>query len=160
MRDSTHQPNHNPMHSMRVLALGALFVLAGCKGAEQTKPADSSPSAAPTAAGPSGEVTPAPGGKVVVVEMVTDETSSRFSPSEFEVHKGDVIRYTLKVGVHNVDFYPDSNAVKMGLPPTSEMLQLPGQTHDMLVTMEPGTYYFHCDPHAALGMKGHVTVVQ
>jgi plastocyanin len=158
MRDSTQQPNHNPLHSMRVLALGALFVLAGCKGAEQTKPADSSPSAAPSAPGPSGEVTPAPGGKVVVVEMVTDETSSRFSPSEFEVHKGDVIRYTLKVGVHNVNFLPDSNTIKTGLPATSEMLQLPGQTHDILVTMAPGKYYFQCDPHAALGMKGHVEV--
>lgn len=147
------------MHSIRVVALGALFVIVGCKGAEQAKPADSVPAATPSAA-PAGEVKPGPGGKIIEVEMTTDETSSRFTPSEITARKGDVIRYTLKVGVHNVDFYPDSNAVKMGLPPMSEMLQLPGQTHDMLVTMEPGTYYFHCDPHAALGMKGHVTVVQ
>ena len=145
------------MNRMKMVAVGALFAVASCKGAEQPKAADSSPSAAPTAA-PSGEVTPAPGGKVVVVEMITDETSSRFSPSEFEVHKGDVIRYTLKVGVHNVDFLADSNTVKTGLPATSEMLQLPGQTHDILVTMAPGKYYFQCDPHAALGMKGHVEV--
>ena len=79
---------------------------------------------------------------------------------EIKARKADVIRFTLEVGVHNVEFYPDSNAVKVGLPPTSEMLQLPGRTHDMLVTMAPGTYYFDCDPHAALGMKGHVTVVQ
>jgi plastocyanin len=26
------------------------------------------------------------------------------------------------------------------------------------VTMAPGKYYFQCDPHAALGMKGHVEV--
>ena len=148
------------MHSIRVVALGALFVIAGCKGAEQAKPADSVPAATPSAAAPQGEVKPGPGGKIIEVDMTTDETSSRFTPSEITARKGDVIRYTLKVGVHNVDFYPDSNAVKMGLPATSEMLQLPGQTHDMLVTMEPGTYYFHCDPHAALGMKGHVTVVQ
>jgi plastocyanin len=148
------------MHRITAVALGTLFVIVGCKGAEQAKPADTTPSAAPSAAAPSGEVKPGPGGKIIDVEMTTDETSSRFTPSEVTARKGDVIRYTLKVGVHNVDFYPDSNAVKMGLPPTSEMLQLPGQTHDMLVTMEPGTYYFHCDPHAALGMKGHVTVVQ
>jgi plastocyanin len=147
------------MHSIKVVALGALFVIAGCKGAEQAKPADSVPAATPSAAAPGGEVKPGPGGKIIEVDMITDETSSRFTPSEITARKGDVIRYTLKVGVHNVDFYPDSNAVKMGLPATSEMLQLPGQTHDMLVTMEPGTYYFHCDPHAALGMKGHVTVV-
>src|SRR3982751_1603124 len=148
------------MHRITAVALGALFFITGCKAAEQAKPADTTPSAAPSAAAPSGEVKPGPGGKIIVVEMTTDETSSRFTPSEITARKGDVIRYTLKVGVHNVDFYPDSNAVKMGLPPTSELLQLPGQTHDMLVTMEPGTYYFHCDPHAALGMKGHVTVVQ
>ena len=146
------------MQSMRVLALGALFVVASCKGAGQPKPADSTPSTPPTSAAPSGEVTPGPGGKIVVVEMITDETSNRFSPSEFEVHKGDVIRYTLKVGVHNVNFLPDSNTIKTGLPPVSELLQLPGQTHDILVTMAPGKYYFQCDPHAALGMKGHVKV--
>ena len=147
------------MHKMKVVALAALFVLAGCKGTEQAKPADSTPSAAPSTAAPSGDVKPGPDGKVIVVEMITDETSSRFSPSEITARKGDVIRFTLKVGVHNADFYPDSNTVKAGLPATSEMLQLPGQTHDVLVTMEPGTYYFHCDPHAALGMKGHIKVV-
>ena len=148
------------MHSIRVVALGTLFIIAGCKGAEQTKPAESAPSATPSAAAPGGEVKPGPDGKIIVVEMTTDETSSRFTPSEITARKGDVIRFTLKVGVHNVDFYPDSNAIKLGLPPASEMLQLPGQTHDMLVTMGPGRYYFHCDPHAAIGMKGHVTVVQ
>jgi plastocyanin len=38
------------------------------------------------------------------------------------------------------------------------LLQLPGQTFDLPVNLEPGTYYFQCDAHAALGMKGHVTV--
>jgi plastocyanin len=31
------------------------------------------------------------------------------SPAKFEVHRGDVIRFTLKTGVHNIDFLPDSN---------------------------------------------------
>jgi plastocyanin len=26
------------------------------------------------------------------------------------------------------------------------------------VTFAPGSYYFQCDPHAALGMKGRVKV--
>jgi plastocyanin len=38
------------------------------------------------------------------------------------------------------------------------MLQLPGQTYDVPVNFEPGTYYFQCDPHSALGMKGHLKV--
>jgi len=28
----------------------------------------------------------------------------------------------------------------------------------VLVHLAPGTYYFQCDPHAALGMKGHLIV--
>ena len=146
------------MNRITVVALGAVFVLAGCKGTEPPKSADTAPSAAPSAAAPSGEVKPGPGGKIIEIEMTTDETSSRFTPNDIEAHKGDVLRFTLKVGVHNVDFLPDSNKVKTGLPPLSEMLQLPGQTHDVLVTMEPGHYYFQCDPHAAIGMKGHLEV--
>jgi plastocyanin len=38
------------------------------------------------------------------------------------------------------------------------MLQLPGQTYDVLVRMPAGSYYFQCDPHAALGMRGHLIV--
>lgn len=146
------------MHTTKVVALGAFIVIAGCGGGEKAKPADTTPAVAPPVAAPSTEVKPGPGGKVIVIEMITDETSNRFSPSEIEAHKGDVLRFTLKVGVHSVNFLPDSNTVKTGLPPVSELLQLPGQTHDILVTMEPGKYYFQCDPHAALGMKGHLKV--
>ena len=45
-----------------------------------------------------------------------------------------------------------------GLPPASDMLQLPGQTYDVPLTFGEGTFYFQCDPHVALGMKGHVKV--
>ena len=81
-----------------------------------------------------------------------------FSPATVEAKQGDVVRYTLGQGVHNVHFLPDSNPNVQGLPPASEMLQLPGQTYDVKVTFAPGTYYFQCDPHAALGMKGHLIV--
>ena len=39
-----------------------------------------------------------------------------------------------------------------------DMMQLPGQTYDVKVTWAPGTYYYQCDPHALLGMKGHLKV--
>lgn len=97
-------------------------------------------------------------GKVIVVEAYSDEKGNYFKPAEIEAHKGDIIRYTLKSGVHNVHFLPDSNSVKEGLPPASDMLQLPGQTYDLKVTFAKGKYYFQCDPHAALGMKGHLEV--
>jgi plastocyanin len=63
------------------------------------------------------------------------------------------IRFTLKAGVHNVSFPDTLNSITEGLPPSSDFLQLPGQEYDLLVSMRPGTYQFHCDPHAALGMK-------
>lgn len=120
--------------------------------------ATSAPAAttAPTAAGPQ---TPDPGRKVITVEALTDDQGNNvFKPDKFEAHRGDVIRFTLKSGVHNVNFLADSNPGKTGLPAASDMLQLPGQTYDVKVTFAPGNYYFQCDPHAALGMKGRVKV--
>ena len=68
------------------------------------------------------------------------------------------MRCTIGVGVHNVNFLPDSNPGKTGLPKASDMLQLPGQTCDWPVTFASGRYYFQCDPHALPGMQGHLTV--
>jgi plastocyanin len=143
----------------RSLLAATLFAVAACKGGE-SKPADSaaaSPATTPTTA--AGPQTPDPGGKVITVNLITDEKGNYFEPKSFEAHKGDVIRYTLKAGVHNIHFLPDSNPGKTGLPAAaSDMLQLPGQTYDVKVSFAPGTYYFQCDPHAALGMMGHVKV--
>jgi plastocyanin len=99
-----------------------------------------------------------PTGDTIKVELYSDATGNYFKPNELEANRGDVIRYTMMVGVHNVHFLPDSNRIKTGLPPASDMLQLPGQTYDLLVSMPEGKYYFQCDPHAALGMKGHLEV--
>lgn len=97
-------------------------------------------------------------GRIVVVEMHSDADGNYYKPADVEVHPGDVIRFTLKSGVHNVNFLADSNSGKSTLPIVSDMLQLPGQTHDLKVTLAGGIYYYQCDPHAALGMKGHITV--
>jgi plastocyanin len=97
-------------------------------------------------------------GKTIVVDAYSDATGNYFKPNEIVAKKGDIIRFTLKMGVHNVHFLPDSNPGKKGLPPASDMLQLPDQTYDLPVTFEEGRYYFQCDPHALLGMKGHLTV--
>ena len=135
----------------------AIALLLACSKGEKGATADTSGTAAGTSA-PVGEVKPGPGGKVIVVQETTDEKGNYFAPNEIEAHKGDVLRFTLKVGVHNVHFVPDSNPGKPGLPPASEMLQLPGQTVDIPVNFAAGDYYFQCDPHAALGMKGWVEV--
>lgn len=132
--------------------LALVGIIAACSSGEKKESDESAPSGAATSGGP------AAGGKVIVVKLITDGTGNRFEPNNIEAHKGDVIRYTLGVGVHNVHFLPDSNPGKTGLPPASDMLQLPGQTYDLPVTFAKGKYYFQCDPHAALGMTGHLEV--
>lgn len=97
-------------------------------------------------------------GKIIVVEAYSDEKGNYYQPAEIEAHQGDILRFTLKSGVHNVNFLADSNPGKTGLPPAGDMLQLPDQTYDVHVTFAKGHYYFQCDPHAALGMKGHLEV--
>ncbi len=139
------------------VVVGAALV--GCSRSDSAKgtTADSSASAAAPAA-VSGALQPGPGGKIITVELITDATGNYFKPKDISARKGDLIRYTLGQGVHNVDFLPDSNAGKKGLPKASDMLQLPGQTFDVLVSWDAGKYYFQCDPHALLGMRGYVTV--
>lgn len=140
-----------------VMLLGAGILVAACGG----KPAANGGSeAAPAAAAGAAPEAPAvpPTGKIISVQMISDDVGNYFKPASFTVHRGDIIRYTLTVGVHNVRFLADSNAGKKYLPPTSDLLQLPGQTFDVPVNVEAGTYYFQCDAHAALGMRGHVTV--
>ena len=144
-------------HSIR-FTLATVLVAAACGGGE--KPADNMagmpmPSATATINGP---IEPKAGGKVVGITMTSDDKGNYFTPANPEANPGDVLRFKLVLGVHNVNFLADSNAGKSGLPPASALLQLPGQTHDIAVSFAPGTYYFQCDPHAALGMKGHLTV--
>ncbi|HWE41954.1 MAG TPA: plastocyanin/azurin family copper-binding protein [Gemmatimonadaceae bacterium] len=143
-----------------VVGIAAAGVIAACGGGEKSDSpeASSSPAAAPVAGAPSSGPAATPTGKVIVVKLITDGAGNRFEPSELEAHRGDVIRYTLTTGVHNVHFLPDSNPGKTGLPPASDMLQLPGQTLDIPVNFAEGHYYFQCDPHAALGMIGHIEV--
>jgi plastocyanin len=135
-----------------VSGLAAATVLSACKS---DKPSNCDTASAAASSAASG---PAAGGKIIEVKLITDDAGSRFEPSKIEVHKGDLLRFVLQVGVHNVHFLPDSNAGKSGLPAPSEMLQLPGQTYDLPITLAPGHYYFQCDPHAALGMVGHLEV--
>ena len=145
---------------MLAAGLALAFGVGACSGDTQRTAEETAttPSATPTPAS-GGELTPDAGGKVILVEMETDAAGvNKFEPANFEAKRGDVIRYTLVSGVHNVNFLADSNPGKTGFPTASPMLQLPMQKHDVKVTWEPGRYYYQCDPHALLGMTGHVTV--
>ncbi len=153
------------MRTLRLpLAATVLALLAACGGSGDqpaTDTATPTPIAAADAnAGPAGgPQTPDAGGKVIAVAMLTDDQGNNvFRPADFEARQGDVIRYTLVSGVHNVHFVADSAPSKENLPKAGDMLQLNGQTYDVKVTFAPGRYFYQCDPHALLGMVGHVTV--
>ena len=134
-----------------IAALGVFALVVACTEKAQT-PASSGQST------PGGKATLCATCKVLTVQMTTSEAGNFFTPSAIDANEGDVIRFTLVTGVHNVNFLPDSNPGKQGLPPATDLLQLPGQTKDIELTFGKGTFYFQCDPHAALGMVAKVTV--
>lgn len=137
------------------LALSAFALLTACGEKKESESAEKPPaSPSPSAPAPAAK----PTGKTIVVELYTDEKGNYFKPNRIEAHQGDLIRFTLAAGVHNVHFLPDSNPGKSNLPAPSEFLQLPGQTYDFVVNLAPGKYYFQCDPHALLGMVGRLEV--
>jgi plastocyanin len=142
-----------------VLALA--FALAACGGGDQQRAADTPHTAAPGGGQPSGPLQPDAGGRVIEVDMLTDDDGNNiFEPADFDASRGDVLRFKLVNGVHNAHFLPDSAPAGQNLPPAGPLLQLPGQTYDVKVDWEPGRYFYQCDPHALLGMVGWVTVVQ
>jgi len=136
-------------------AVAVVLAVSGCSG-ERKEATENE--AAEHAATPPSQASASATGDTILIEAWTDGTGNYFKPNKVEAHPGDVLRYVLKAGVHNVHFLPDSNSIKTGLPPASDLLQLPGQTYDLVVSMQPGDYYFQCDPHAALGMKGRLEV--
>jgi plastocyanin len=131
------------------IALAAIFAAAACGGG--AKDADKS-SAAPAAV-----AAPVATGEVHEITATTDDKGNYFSPKEITAKAGDILRVKLVTGVHNVHFLPDSNKSAKGLPEASVLLQLPGQTVDIPLTFGTGKFFFQCDPHALLGMVGHVT---
>lgn len=141
-----------------LVALLAALTLGACSG-EPATPATDAPSTSSSAPAAAGPLEPAPGGQVHVVEMWTDAEGNYFKPATLDVKRGDVIRFTLGGGVHNVHFPADSNPGQP-MPKAGDMLQLPGQTTDVKVDWAAGEYHFLCDPHALLGMVGHVTVTE
>lgn len=141
------------------VVIALLLILVACSG-QDDQASSGTPAPAQGGGGAAGAVTPDAGGKIITVEMETQSDGSNvYEPANIEAKRGDVIRYMLVTGVHNANFVADSNAGKSKLPAATQLLQLPGQTHDVKVDLEPGTYYFHCDPHALLGMKGQLTVL-
>ncbi len=147
--------------------LAAALALSACGGDTSTPgvaKTDSAhaPAAAPALAPPAARVAlgrnTEPSGRVIEIQMVTDELGNRFEPDTVRAHEHDVLKFVLVTGVHNVSFPGDRNAGVQGLPGPSALLQGPGQAQEYVVGLNAGSYFFQCDPHAALGMVGTLIV--
>lgn len=148
------------------MAMTTFGVLAACGGDRPASAGgagtDTAKTPAPAAAQGSGPVALGEreegNGRVIEVKLITDEVGNRFEPNVVHAREHDVLHFVMVTGVHNVDFLPARNPGVEGLPAPSELLQTPGQAKDYVVGLKPGSYYFQCDPHAALGMTGTLIV--
>jgi plastocyanin len=136
-----------------------------------------------TASAPAAQA-PAGGGQATAitgttheVRMVLQGTEYKYVPATISVRPGDAIRYINESGgPHNVDFsianlpanvqtqlaanMPENadNMTKLG-PVNGPLLTTPNATYVVSFAGIPaGTYAYQCTPHAAMGMKGQVTV--
>lgn len=131
------------------------------QGSADVTPQGSSESATITTDAPNTTATTAPAqGTVHTVRMTTTQggASGTFEPATLTVKKGDLIKFVSEGNAaHNVSFPADQNAGKSNLPAPSQYLTA-GQSYELQVNLDPGSYNYQCDPHAAMGMKGAITV--
>ncbi|MBB4637418.1 plastocyanin/azurin family copper-binding protein [Longimicrobium terrae] len=161
---------------MKLPVIGLLALAAACGGGESSDNAAATTESAPAAtttttetAAPAATTAPAAGatapatGNVVEIKMVSENggASGKFEPANVTVKKGDVIRWVMAdaQAAHNVSFsMAQGNPAGFSAPADSPYLNQAGQTFDVTVTMEPGTYNYVCVPHMAMGMVGSITV--
>jgi plastocyanin len=148
--------------------LGMLAFASACGGGDEGGQAGGeaatggTEAAAPAPAPASGGGTaPAAQGTVHEVKMVTTQNgaSGVFEPANLTVKKGDTVRWTTDgLAPHNVSFPAADNAGAANLPAAGTYLTTAGQTYEVTVGMDAGTYTYQCDPHAPMGMKATLTV--
>lgn len=142
------------MNRSSFYAITLSLVLAACGARDSTGTPAAGAAGAPAAASAAAPAT----GRTIEIRTVSDEKGNRFEPNKVEAKPGDVLKFTLVSGVHNVSWPADKNPSGVTFPEPSEMLQLPGQTLEIPVTFPKGEYHWQCDPHAALGMTGELEV--
>jgi plastocyanin len=159
------------------LVAGAMAIVAcsgGDKKADSTAATTNDTAAAPattttaTTAGNSTAAAPITG-KTHEVKMIGDGTTYKFDPAELEIKQGDGVKFIMvSGGPHNVAFIDTPAAAQAQLSAnmqnqmkelTSPMMMTPNETYVISFANVPaGTYNFHCEPHAAMGMKGKIKV--
>jgi plastocyanin len=163
------------------LVAGAMAIVAcsgGDKNAQQTAATTNDTAAAPatqttttTATGGAGNTAAmAPiTGKTYEIKMIGDGTTYKFDPANTTLKQGDGVKFIMvSGGPHNVAFIDTPAAAQSQLSAnmpnqmkelTSPMMMTPNETYTVsFAKVPPGTYNFHCEPHAAMGMKGAITV--
>jgi len=159
------------------LVAGAMAIVAcggGDKNAQQTSATQNETAAAPatqnTGAATTGTAAMAPiTGKTVEVKMIGDGQTYKFDPANVTIKQGDGVKYIMiSGGPHNVAFLNVPGAAQAQLSAnmpnqmkelTSPMMMNPNETYTVSFANVPaGKYDYHCEPHAAMGMAGSVTV--
>lgn len=158
------------------LVAGAMAIVA-CAGGEkktETTTTTTDTAAAPattTTATTAGNTTAAAPitGKTYEIKMIGDGTTYKFDPAETTLKQGDGVKFIMvSGGPHNVAFIDTPAAAQAQLSAnmptqmkelTSPMMMTPNETYTVSFGNVPaGTYNFHCEPHAAMGMKGAIKV--
>ena len=159
------------------LVAGAMAIVAcsgGDKKADSTAATTNDTAAAPattttaTTMGSTAAAAPITG-TVHEVKMIGDGTTYKFDPANITIKQGDGIKWVMvSGGPHNVAFIDTPAAAKSQLSAnmqnqmkelTSPMMMTPNETYIVSFANVPaGTYNYHCEPHAAMGMKGSITV--
>ena len=128
------------------------------------------PAATPGAAAGAAAAAPATG-KTVEVKMIGDATGYKFEPANVTIKSGDQVKWVMvSGGPHNVAFQNvtdpavaaqlDANMTgqKMG-PLSGPMVMQPNEAYPVsFAKIPPGKYDYICTPHAAMNMKGSITV--
>ena len=156
------------------LVAGAMAIVAcgGDKKTETTTKTDSAAAPATTTtattAGSTAAMAPITG-KTYEVKMIGDGTTYKFDPAETTIKQGDGVKFIMTTGgPHNVAFIDTPAAAQAQLSAnmpnqmkelTSPMMMTANETYTVSFANVPaGTYNFHCEPHAAMGMKGAIKV--
>ncbi|MEO7454955.1 MAG: plastocyanin/azurin family copper-binding protein [Gemmatimonadaceae bacterium] len=166
-----------------IALLASAAVLGACGGekaaTDSAAAVTPAPSATPamdstaTAATPAaGAATAAPAtGATIEVKMIGDASGYKFEPANVTVKQGDAIKFiNVTGGPHNVTFQNIADAaakaqIDANMPGaklgelSGPMLMQPNEAYTVSFAKVPaGKYDFMCMPHAAMNMKGSVTV--
>jgi len=167
-----------------IAVLAGAAVLGAC-GGEKKPVADTTAAATTTGAatttttpdaaapaGAAGAVAAAPAtGTTHEVKMIGDAKGYRFEPADLTIKQGDAVKFIMvSGGPHNVAFLnltdPTTKAqLNANMPgqhmaeDSSPLLMNPNEAYTVSFAKIPaGKYDYDCTPHAAMGMKGTITV--